>query len=91
MWTLTHPSTSLFCRSTDHELDKAVIHKRPSFPTDYFTHDSASLLQGVLAKNPDKRLGCGGKEKKKVVLRGRDFLENEAMAEHLSILRTANR
>lgn len=47
-----------FKGSTDHDLDKAVMHKRPSFPTDYFTHDSASLLQGVLAKNPEKRLGC---------------------------------
>ncbi len=53
-----------FKGSTDHELDKAVIHKRPSFPTEYFTHDCASLLQGLLAKNPEKRLGCGGKDQK---------------------------
>eukprot|EP00471_Norrisiella_sphaerica_P006928 CAMPEP_0184490980 /NCGR_PEP_ID=MMETSP0113_2-20130426/19342_1 /TAXON_ID=91329 /ORGANISM="Norrisiella sphaerica, Strain BC52" /LENGTH=613 /DNA_ID=CAMNT_0026875139 /DNA_START=122 /DNA_END=1963 /DNA_ORIENTATION=+ len=50
-----------FKGSTDHDLDKAVLYKRPAFPTDYFTHDSASLLQGLLAKNPEKRLGCGGK------------------------------
>mmetsp|Transcript_18572 Transcript_18572/g.33269 ORF Transcript_18572/g.33269 Transcript_18572/m.33269 type:complete len:617 (-) Transcript_18572:263-2113(-) len=54
-----------FKGSTDHDLDRAVMHKRPSFPTDYFTHDSASLLQGLLAKNPEKRLGCGGKCKDK--------------------------
>ncbi|GAB5358720.1 hypothetical protein AAMO2058_000482900 [Amorphochlora amoebiformis] len=56
-------------KGTDHELDKAVMHKRPSFPTDYFTHDSASLLQGVLAKNPDKRLGCGGRNHKNKTLK----------------------
>mmetsp|Transcript_10435 Transcript_10435/g.15570 ORF Transcript_10435/g.15570 Transcript_10435/m.15570 type:complete len:614 (+) Transcript_10435:182-2023(+) len=58
-----------FKGSTDHELDKAVMHKRPSFPTDYFTHDSASLLQGVLAKNPEKRLGCGGRSHKNKTLK----------------------
>eukprot|EP00466_Bigelowiella_natans_P015523 jgi/Bigna1/85404/estExt_fgenesh1_pg.C_40007 len=50
-----------FKGSTDTELDKAVLHKRPSFPTDYFTHESAHLLQGVLQKNPENRLGCGGR------------------------------
>ncbi|GAB5357632.1 hypothetical protein AAMO2058_000390500 [Amorphochlora amoebiformis] len=52
-----------FKGSSDHELDKAVMLKSPSFPTDYFTHDSASLLQGLLAKNPERRLGCGGRRK----------------------------
>eukprot|EP00469_Lotharella_globosa_P017179 CAMPEP_0167818488 /NCGR_PEP_ID=MMETSP0112_2-20121227/4830_1 /TAXON_ID=91324 /ORGANISM="Lotharella globosa, Strain CCCM811" /LENGTH=614 /DNA_ID=CAMNT_0007718473 /DNA_START=59 /DNA_END=1903 /DNA_ORIENTATION=- len=54
-----------FKGSTDHELDKAVLYIRPAFPTEYFTHDCGTLLSGLLAKSPERRLGGGRRETNK--------------------------
>jgi len=41
------------------ELDKAVVEKKPVFPTDQFSEEAIDLLQGLLQKKPENRLGCG--------------------------------
>jgi len=53
--------TKPFKGKIDRELDKAVVEKEPRFPRDIFSPEATSLLQGLLQKRPEKRLGCGPK------------------------------
>jgi len=48
-----------FKGKVDRDLDKAVIEKTPQFPKEIFTKHAVSLLQGLLQKKPEYRLGCG--------------------------------
>lgn len=41
------------------DLDKAVVEKKPQFPADQFSRDAIHLLNGMLQKKPEVRLGCG--------------------------------
>lgn len=43
----------------DRDLDKAVIETKPHFPYEIFSKDAISLLNGLLQKRPENRLGCG--------------------------------
>mmetsp|Transcript_11510 Transcript_11510/g.28346 ORF Transcript_11510/g.28346 Transcript_11510/m.28346 type:complete len:620 (+) Transcript_11510:133-1992(+) len=58
-----------FKGNSDVDLDRAVTRKSPSFPTEYFSYEASSLLKGLLAKNPENRLGCGGRELVKKIVR----------------------
>lgn len=48
-----------FKGKVDRDLDKAVVEKEPRFPPEIFTPEAVDLLQGLLQKRPEKRLGCG--------------------------------
>jgi len=48
-----------FKGKVDRDLDKAVIEKQPQFPKEIFSKNAISLLQGLLQKRPENRLGCG--------------------------------
>jgi len=48
-----------FKGKTDKELDKAVVEKQPVFPKEFFSKNAANLLEGLLQKRPEDRLGCG--------------------------------
>jgi len=50
-----------FKGKVDRDLDKAVIEKKPQFPKEIFSKDAISLLNGLLQKKPENRLGCGEK------------------------------
>jgi serine/threonine protein kinase len=43
----------------DKELDKAVVERQATYPPEVFSDDARDLLQGLLQKKPDKRLGSG--------------------------------
>jgi len=43
----------------DRELDKAVIERKPTYHKEYFSKEAVSVLNGVLQKRPENRLGCG--------------------------------
>ena len=45
----------------DRELDKAVRDRKPVFPPEIFSKEVKSLLEGLLAKKPEHRLGCDSK------------------------------
>lgn len=45
----------------DRDLDKAVIERKPQFPKEIFSKEATNLLQGLLHKRPECRLGCGPK------------------------------
>lgn len=44
---------------TEAELDRAVLDKKPVFPSDIFSRDAIHLLTGMLQKKAELRLGCG--------------------------------
>eukprot|EP00461_Guttulinopsis_vulgaris_P000324 UN00324 len=46
---------------TEAELDRAVLDKKPVFPSDIFSRDAIHLLTGMLQKKAELRLGCGDK------------------------------
>jgi len=48
-----------FKGKVDRDLDQAVIEKQPVFPKEIFSKSATSLLQGLLHKRPENRLGCG--------------------------------
>jgi len=45
----------------DRDLDKAVIETKPHFPYEIFSKDAINLLNGLLQKRPENRLGCTGR------------------------------
>lgn len=45
----------------DRDLDKAVVEKRPHFPKEVFNREASDLLNLLLQKSPDNRLGCGAR------------------------------
>ncbi len=53
--------TKPFKGKTEADLDKAVIEKKPFFPTDVFSPDAINILSKMLQKKPENRLGCGEK------------------------------
>jgi serine/threonine protein kinase len=48
-----------FRGKVDRELDKAVVEKEPVYPPEFFDDVTRDLLEGLLQKKPEKRLGCG--------------------------------
>jgi len=50
-----------FPGKVDRDLDKAVRDKKPNFPPEVFSKDAKSLLEGMLTKKPEQRLGCDAK------------------------------
>jgi len=48
-----------FKGKAEGDLDKAVLERKPQFPTDIFSKDAIHLLTGLLQKKPETRLGCG--------------------------------
>jgi len=46
---------------SEAELDRAVLDKKPVFPSDIFSRDAIHLLTGMLQKKAELRLGCGEK------------------------------
>lgn len=47
-----------FKGKVDRDLDRAVLDKQPAFPPEIFSKEAIDLLQGLLQKKPEKRLGC---------------------------------
>jgi len=47
-----------FKAKNDRDLDKAVVEKEPHFPKEIFSKNAIALLEGLLQKRPENRLGC---------------------------------
>jgi len=57
-----------FKGGSEGDLDRAVCEGKVRFPSDYFSHESIDLCQGLLAKKPQHRLGCGGKANRRKIV-----------------------
>jgi len=53
--------TKPFKGKVDRDLDKSVLERKPQFSREVFSKEAISLLNGLLQKKPEHRLGCGEK------------------------------